>query len=268
MRVEEMLKISSVLMIPLMVQGQVPRHHPSTQVRLWPSGLDFNDYTWSNTLDKYWWSLRNKEWVLVPHDQMPNALVGLYKGIKGPVALKPSVIQEYQVAFCSGYEGIVKHVWTKDTRGEHFPDPYHKGVIHCEDEVEIVWELRVTPGVHVIRQPEPPSGKVRFYEPVVATFTLEVTDPKTQILQLCVNAYRGGRLVSTGFMSRKINPFPEGYYEGAEKANFPYQGLEDVTYIWGERMLRELMGDSRYYHRDNGPNPGEFITNSNDPKDR
>ena len=102
---------------------------PASAYKAW---AERPDYLSEQGVTRYAWSLRDRKWA-----EIPQPLFGVTGGlIKGPRALRPESVQEYQLACVSLYQGTVKHLWRYEPGQSQ---PIKVGSIHSNDEVEIEW---------------------------------------------------------------------------------------------------------------------------------
>ena len=140
---------------------------PASAYKAW---AERPDYLSEQGVTRYAWSLRDRKWA-----EIPQPLFGVTGGlIKGPRALRPESVQEYQLACVSLYQGTVKHLWRYEPGQSQ---PIKVGSIHSNDEVEIEWEMRVSPGIRVISRPTLPAT-VRYLEPIATTFKIELNSQR------------------------------------------------------------------------------------------
>lgn len=240
------------------------------------SGEAHNDYfTDRGVNEQYAWSIRDHSWVPTPR----LLLFGFYAGlISGPHVLRPGVTQEYSLACASHYKGAAKYVW----RMEPAPfDPSKVGGIYEDDEVEIEWEIRTSPGVRVVTQPEFPS-KLRYWEPLTAPFKIEVSGDSVQRVEIYANGYRNGKLVGFSWIPLILNR--DGYTEQEEEREkqeiqSQKRAQSEKHADWRQAPLSEgkikLMKqefENRHSltkrYRTEGLRAGEFLTDTEDPKKR
>jgi hypothetical protein len=204
-------------------------------------------------------------------------MFGFYAGlISGPHVLRSGVAQEYFLACVSHYKGTPKSLWVKEPA---VVAPYKLGEIYSDDEVEIEWEIRNSPGVRVVAQPEFPS-KLRYWEPLVVPFKIDVSDDSVQRVEFYVNGYRDGKLVGYSWIPLIINP--EGYSEAEEQRE--KKELQDLKYDFatkehmdwqkgplsdGKIKMMKHEFENRHgltkRYQIEGLRPGEYLTDSEDP---
>lgn len=229
--------------------------------------------------ESYVWSIRDHGWAPMPTGR----LFGLNWGaIKGPHVLRPGSVQEYQLACESWYEGSVKYLWEMSPGQPH---PIKVGKIYLDDEVEIEWETRLSPGIRLVEQPEFPS-KLSYWEPLVAPFKIETTGNGVQRVEIYANAYRNGKLVGFTWFPLVINR--EGYGEIEEEQEKQNVLSEKQAWARGDHRLADwhqapfdklqhsqLMRsdfENRHFltkrYLKDGLRPGEFLTDTEDPNKR
>lgn len=217
---------------------------------------DGNDYFSEQGAMKCIWSLRDRNWV-----EIQKPLFGVTSGlIKGPRELKPGSIQEYQLACVSLFQGTAKSLWVSDSKQAQ---PIKVGTVHSNDDVEIEWEMRVSPGIRVVNRPILPAT-VRYLEPIVSTFQVELNSQDVQRIEIYVNAYQNGKLVRFAWITATINKdgYSESRIEEEKNTNISSEGYFQK---WNQNIILEKQRISKELHRPNGLHPGEFVTDADDP---
>lgn len=236
------------------------------------SNADTNYFTDRGINEQYLWSIRERSWVPTPRFLLFGHHAGL---ISGPHVLRPGITQEYFLACASHYKGTPKYLWIKEPA---VVAPYKLGEIYSDDEVEIEWEIRTSPGVRVVARPEFPS-KLRYWEPLVAPFKIEVSGDLVQRVEIYANGYRDGKLVGYSWIPLIINP--EGYSEAEEQRE--KKELQDLKHDfatkehmdwrkapWSDGKTKNMKQEfeSRQFltkrYRTEGLRQGEFLTDTED----
>lgn len=174
-----------------------PSHPFAHYIVPFESGLTQNLLgSWEPELRYRVWSIRDARWYEFRNGEVyflsDNGYACMFKG--DPI-LKAGVEGEFQIAFSSPYKGKHQFVYEQES-GQALP--VEKETIYMEDDVELVWELRASPGIEILSYPTPPNHPVRWKEPVLAPFRIRVTDLKEGqelSLYLYINAYHDGKLV-------------------------------------------------------------------------
>jgi hypothetical protein len=253
---------------------KIPPLNREAPKRVCSEGESRNEYFFeSKANDRYVWSIRDRNWV-----PMPTSLFGFTFGgglINGPRVLRPGVTQEYTLACVSHYKGTPKYLWIKEPAVVF---PYKLGEIYSDDEVEIEWEIRTSPGVRVVAQPEFPS-KLRYWEPMVAPFKIEVSGDSIQRVEIYANGYRDGKMIGFSWIPLIINP--EGCSEAEEQRE--KKALQDLKHDfatkehmdwhqapWSDGKIKNMKQEfeSRHFftkrYRTEGLRSGEFLTDTED----
>lgn len=241
------------------------------------SGNACNDYFIDHGVgEQYIWSIRERSWVPTPR----LLLFGFYAGlVSGPRVLLPGVAQEYFLACVSHYRGSPNALWIKEPA---MVAPYKLGDVYVDDEVEIEWEIRTSPGLRIVTQPTFPS-KLRYWEPLIASFKIEISGDSVQRMEIYANGYRDGKLIGYSLIPLIINN--NGYSEF--EAQREKKELQDLRHDFAtkehmdwhkaplserkiELMKREFESRHRLTKRFRveGLKPGEFLTRTDGLKNR
>lgn len=198
------------------------------------------------------WNIRDAEWN--EFSDLPQSIVSIarFQSIKGPRILKVGSVQEYQVAFVSSFKGVVKNVFAVD---KITGSSVKVDTVHFDDDIEIKWIMRTSSGVRVISPLGLPKIPVRFAEPVVSYFKIELQSQGVQKVEIYINGYRNGKLVAYGLIPVLINRDGEATAEN-EKMN------DSLRWTSDQIKLEKLRSDA--CHRLNGLYPGEYIDVSED----
>lgn len=207
------LSLITVNILGLQAQDPKELHRPFSEYIV-PMNLESRGSSADGIVFRIW-SLRDGRWYEFEdnngHFLEDNGSACMFKG--EPV-IKQGEVKDFQIAFGSPYEGKFQVVM------ERVPgkmNSVEKETVYYDDDVEIVWELRSSPGIEIINWPTPPNHPVRWKEPVLAPFRIcakEIKIGQQLNLYLYINAYHKNKLI--GYSEHVYTINPSGYESNRE----------------------------------------------------